>query len=268
VTLQATAVVPSGLGLSSSGSAIPVNARVDTGLFTTPLFDLWSSCSSDCPFNFSQASTLNWSVTLINPQISGNEVPPTFFGQIFDAGLLSCALAGANEACPVSLISFAGGTLGPTPGGAFVGGARESLPNICDGMFVICGEGPPFGFLQPAGSAPNSWSLSQGAMPVAVSLGQITGNASGTIILNVFSATRGDCGGGACDFSQYAEGLAGSFVLGPNPVSQPNCSAPNNSCTNFSVTFPSAGYWLVQAIYSGDANNSSSAVATAYNVTP
>ena len=46
VTVQATAVVPAGLGVSSSGSAIPVLASVEPPMFlTAPLSDIWSSNS-------------------------------------------------------------------------------------------------------------------------------------------------------------------------------------------------------------------------------
>jgi hypothetical protein len=115
------------------------------------------------------------------------------------------------------------------------------------------------GVLQPAGSAPNTWSLSEGAMPVNVDLTQITGNASGTFVVNVFSVAIEPCPaiGIGCNTSQYSEGFAGTQVLGPQDISNPN----------FSITFPSAGFWAVQAIYSGDANNNSAGVATVYNVT-
>jgi len=260
VTLQATAMVPKGLGLSTTGTTTPLIASLVSPLFTTPLPDIWSSKEQGGIIEpGTSASTGFLPVTLINPPLSGNEVPPTFFGQIFGVGLLSCAFAGQSTACPTSLISFAGGT-GVSSN---VGGAAANVPVYCEESLVICGQTVPFGTLngelQPAGSAPNSWSLSGGAMPVNIELTQITGNASGTFVVNVFSVTIGSCpsGGLVCNTSEYSEGFAGNLVLGPQDISNPN----------FSVTFPSTGYWAVQAIYSGDANNNLAGVATVYNVT-
>jgi hypothetical protein len=262
VTVQATAVVPAGLGISSTGSATPVLASVDAPLFTVPASDLWHS---RVPLD---STTLNWSINLINPQLAtSTEVPPTVLGQIFGAGTLSCAFEGQSTACPNPLISFSGGG---------VLGAEADTPNncgcelsqevsACDGGLVFCGD-VPVGLigsfsLQPSGSAPHSWSLSSGPLPVDVDLFQISPNASGIITLNVFSI-QADlmCPTGlSCNFSTYTPGFAGNFIAGTQDIT--------TGVPNFSVTFPSTGYWAVQANYSGDANNDPAQVATVYNVT-
>ncbi len=260
VTLMATAVVPSGLGVTSTGSATPLLASVATPLFNTPLRDLWSS-----NVNFSggiPTPTGLLPVTLINPNFVGL-VPPTFFGEIFEASTIaggpgaslamsspgvsspgitfSCELAGKSTPCPNVLISLdvAGATVAPA-----------NTPPTCDSELVFCGNGPPTGQLAIGA---NSWSLND-ALPVDVILSQTAANATGTVTINVFSELFTSCG---TNCATYAAGS--SFVVGTQDITQ---GAPN-----FSFKFPSAGYWAVQAVYSGDANDNTSGAATVYDVT-
>ena len=268
VTLMATAVVPSGLGLSTSGppGGTPLIASLVSPLFISSLPDIWTSNTGQPSIiePGTVPSTGFLPVRIINPLYFPGDtpVPPTVWGTIFDTQTLggglgalamsplamtspgltvSCELAGKSTPCPNVLIS-------PDSGGATV--APANTPPTCDSELVFCGNGPPTGQLAIGA---NSWSLSD-ALPLDVILSQTAANATGTVTINVFSEAFTSCG---TNCATYAPGS--SFVAGTQDITQ---GAPN-----FSVTFPSAGYWAVQAVYSGDANDNTSGAATIYNVT-